>query len=66
VYKIYSFAKPKKAVPVEAAPAVEAAPTTTTGVPSIESPEFEKFVGTEAFEKLLENEKELVKLIESA
>jgi hypothetical protein len=37
----------------------------TTGIPSIESPAFEKFVETDAFTKLLENEDQLTKLAES-
>jgi hypothetical protein len=40
--------------------------TTTTGIPALESPEFEKFVETDAFEKLLEDEAQLSKLVESA
>ena len=39
---------------------------TVTGIPSIDSLDFEKFVETEAFEKLLEDEGQLLKLLESA
>lgn len=39
---------------------------TSSGVPGIESPEFEKFLETEAFEKLLENDSALAKVVESA
>ena len=45
-------------VPVDAAE--------SSGVPSIESSAFEKFVETASFEKLLENESQLAKLVESA
>ena len=55
----------KKAVAPEPTKPVEAAPT-TTGVPGIETPAFEKFVETEAFAKLLENEEQLKTLVESA
>ena len=60
-----SFSKKK---PVEEKIAVVAASDTseTSGVPSIESTAFEKFVETTAFEKLLENESQLSKLVESA
>jgi hypothetical protein len=50
---------------VEAKPAATTE-VVTTGVPSIESAAFEKFVETAAFEKLLENEEQLTKLVESA
>ena len=60
-----SFSKKK---PVEEkAPVVAAADATAgSGVPSIESSAFEKFVETVAFEKLLENESQLSKLVESS
>jgi hypothetical protein len=63
LYKIYSAVSGggKKEEVVAIKPAkVEAV---TTGVPSIESPAFEKFVETDAFEKLLENEEQLNKLL---
>ena len=51
----------------EPAPVVAAASTEgSSDVPSIESPAFEKFVETDAFTKLLENEDQLTKLVESA
>jgi hypothetical protein len=37
-----------------------------SSVPSIESPAFEKFVESDAFYKLLENEDQLKKVVESA
>jgi hypothetical protein len=61
---IGSFSKKK---PVEEkVPIVSADTTESSGVPSIESSAFEKFVETIAFEKLLENESQLSKLVESA
>jgi hypothetical protein len=47
---------------VEAAPAPAAAPSTSTGVPSVESPDFDAFVESDAFVKLMENEEELATL----
>jgi hypothetical protein len=64
LYKMSSMFSKKKPV-VETAPVVVAA-TESTGVPSIESTAFEKFVETIAFEQLLENEGQLSKLLESA
>ena len=44
--------------------AVVAAPTTTTtGIPSIESPEFETYLQSEAFVQLLESEDQLAALV---
>lgn len=43
-----------------------AAPTSSgpsTGVPSIDSPEFDKFLGSEAFDKLLSSDEELGKVL---
>ena len=67
LYKMSSAIGGKKKVP-EAAPAVVAATTksTTEGIPSIESPEFNAFLESIAFEKLLENDESLAKVIESA
>jgi hypothetical protein len=68
---IYLLFKMKGALSGKTSEPAEVAPTTTTslfsvGIPSIESPAFEKFVETDAFLKLLENEDQLVKAIESA
>lgn len=65
LFKIKSLISGTPAV-VEAAPASTKVETPSTGIPGIESPEFEKFVETEAFYKLLENETQLNALIESA
>ena len=46
--------------------AVVADTTESSGIPAVESSAFEKFVETVAFEKLLENESQLSKLLESA
>ncbi len=43
-------------------PVVVAPVTTTTGIPSIESPEFETFLESEAFLQLLESEDQLAAL----
>jgi hypothetical protein len=67
IYLLYKLrcAFTKKPPVVEKAPVVEVA-TVNTGVPSVESPAFEQFVETSAFEQLLENEGQLAKLVESA
>jgi hypothetical protein len=64
LFKIKSALSSKPAVE-EAKPAATTE-VVTTGVPSIESAAFEKFVETAEFEKLLENEDQLTKLVESA
>lgn len=66
LYKIKSAISGKKAEPEPAKP-VETAPVApASGIPGIESPAFEKFVETDAFAKLLENEEQLKTLLESA
>lgn len=62
--KIVSAFSKKK--PVEEKVAVVADTTESSGIPAVESSAFEKFVETVAFEKLLENESQLSKLVESA
>ena len=62
--KIVSAFSKKK--PVEEKVAVVADTTESSGIPAVESSAFEKFVETVAFEKLLENESQLSKLLESA
>lgn len=64
LYKIKSALSSKPVV--EVAKPAATTEVVTTGVPSIESAAFEKFVETLAFEKLLENEDQLTKLIESS
>jgi hypothetical protein len=63
LYKITSAitSKPK---PVETA-AVAKVEAPTTGVPGIETAAFEKWVETDAFTNLLENEEQLKSLVES-
>jgi hypothetical protein len=63
LYKISSAisSKPK---PIETV-VVAKVEAPTTGVPSIESPAFEKWVETDAFTNLLENEEQLKSLVES-
>lgn len=63
LYKLYSMMSGSKAEEV-AAP-VKAAPA-TGGVPDVDSPEFEAFVGSEAFIKVLENEEQLMGWIKKA
>jgi hypothetical protein len=58
-----AFSKKK---PVEVKAPVAIVETESSGVPSVESTAFENFVETMAFEKLLENESQLSKLLESA
>lgn len=62
LFKIKSALSGKPKVIEEAPVVVEA----TTGVPDIESPAFESFLESVSFEKLLENDEQLVKVIESA
>lgn len=47
----------------EPAPAPVASSAPSTGVPSIESPEFDEFLGSEAFEKLLSSDEQLGKVL---
>jgi len=63
LYKIKSAISGKAPVEAEKPIAKVAAPS--AGVPAVDSPAFEKFVETAAFEKLLEDEVQLGKLIES-
>jgi len=61
LYVVYSISKMGGKKEVEA-PVVEAAPappTPTGAVPDIESPEFESFLDSEAFVKLLDSEDQL-------
>lgn len=60
---VSAFSKKK---PVEEKVAITVVAAESSGVPSIESSAFEKFVETASFEKLLENESQLAKLVESA
>ena len=67
-FSIYVLFKIKSAVsgkPKEEEKSVTTV-TITTGIPALDSPDFENFVETDAFEKLLEDEAQLIKLIESA
>jgi hypothetical protein len=65
LYKIKSAMTSKPDPVVEEKPKT-VAETPSTGVPGIESPAFEKFVETDAFQQLLENEEQLKTLLESA
>lgn len=47
----------------EAAPAPAASSEESTGVPSVESPEFGDFLGSEAFEKLMSSDEQLDKVL---
>jgi len=68
LYKIKGAMSGSKKVeeeePAHAPPAKQL--TSSMGVPPIDSPEFDKFVGTKAFEQLLENEEQLTSLLEKA
>jgi hypothetical protein len=65
LFKIKSALSGKPKV-VEEAPKPVVVETVTTGIPAIESPAFAAFLETVAFEKLLENDEQLTKVIESA
>lgn len=62
-YKLVSAVSGGKKKAPEPIKVVEV-PSSTTGIPDIESPAFEKFVESDAFMKLLENEEQLKGLIE--
>lgn len=68
LYKIKSAMSSSKKVP-DKAPAAAAAPAPAgeaeAGVPAVDSPAFEKYVESDAFYKLLEDEVQLGKLVES-
>lgn len=61
IAQIRSAFKKKPAPVEEPAPAAPAA--TTTGIPAVDSPEFEAFVSSDAFTNLLENEDQLTALL---
>jgi hypothetical protein len=58
--------KKKKSKPVDAVVAAPVAASDGNTIPSIESNEFNTFLESIAFEKLLENDASLTKVIESA
>ena len=63
VVKIGSALGGKKKV--EAAPAAAASSgVATTGIPPVDSPEFDKYLETDAFYKMLESEEQLSKVVE--
>lgn len=64
LYKISSAFSKKKPVVEPAKPVAAAAPT--TGIPALDSPAFDSFLETPAFEQLLESEDQLAKVVESA
>jgi hypothetical protein len=69
LYKIKSAITSKPAPKQVAAAAPAAAASTDSGdgaaVPSVESPAFEKYVESDSFYKLLEDEVKLAKVVES-
>jgi hypothetical protein len=66
IYLLFKISSAFTKKPPVAEKSTVAVVTVSTGVPSLESPAFEKFVETIAFEQLLENEGQLSKLLESA
>ena len=63
LFKIKGAMSGKKAEePAPAAPASSA--VATTGIPSVDSPEFDKYLETDAFYKMLESEEQLSKVVE--
>lgn len=49
----------------EPAPVASSAPVVaTTGIPAVDTPEFDKYLETDAFYKMLENEEQLGKVVE--
>lgn len=59
--------KLKGPAPVEEVPAASTAPVAaiTGGVPSVESPEFEKYVESDAFTNMIESEEQLLQWVAS-
>lgn len=66
LYKIKSAVSGGSKKEAPAPPAKTPSAPATGSIPGIESPEFEKFIETEAFLKLLEDEDKLKGAIESA
>lgn len=66
IFKLKSALSKPAPIALSAAPATPAPSSSSEGMPSIDSPAFEKFVESEAFYKLLENEEQLKLLVESA
>ena len=58
---ISSMGGKKKAEEPASAPATSS--DQSTGIPPVDSPEFDKFLGSEAFEKLLNSDEQLSKLL---
>jgi hypothetical protein len=46
------------------APVASTALVATTGIPAVDTPEFDKYLETDAFYKMLENEEQLGKVVE--
>lgn len=63
-YKIVSSFSPKKLAIEAVAPAKPVA--VNEGVPALDSPAFDSFIGTPAFEALMKDGDQLAKLLESA
>jgi hypothetical protein len=49
---------------VEAPAVASTALVATTGIPAVDTPEFDKYLETDAFYKMLENEEQLGKVVE--
>ena len=65
--KTWGKAGSKKTEPAKAEPEPAAASSSpavaTTGIPSVDSPEFEKYLETDAFYKMLESEDQINKVV---
>lgn len=59
LYKISTMFSSKKKVEEKAPAPVAAAPASSEGIPSVDSPEFDSWVDSGALEKLLDNEEQL-------
>lgn len=62
LFKIKSAVSGGKAEP-EPAAASSSPAVATTGIPSVDSPEFEKYLETDAFYKMLESEDQINKVV---
>ena len=64
LFKIKGAMSGKKVEEAAPAPAASASVDASTGIPAVDTPEFDKYLETDAFYKMLENEEQLGKVVE--
>ena len=64
LYKVKSAIGGSKVEEAPAAPSSSATVDASTGIPPVDTPEFDKYLETDAFYKMLENEEQLGKVVE--